>query len=237
MRTYKILGLLLTYPESTWIDHCEELRLTLHEEGKLKPTSLKSVDALIDDLSSGELLDLQERYCDTFDRGRSNCLNLFEHVYGESRDRGQAMAELLELYMAKGLESTGAELPDYLPLYLEYLSRLDPVTARDSLCDTVDVIAIVEARLRQSDSPYAAPMAALIELSKKKINRQEIDEAAANTPDDTSFEAIDAAWEEAEAFGGEPDTSGCPPAAKSGRDRCGQPQQINFVANTRGSQA
>ena len=236
MRTYKILGLLLTYPEANWLEHCDELRSTLREEGKLSSDSMRRVEKLIDGLVDAELLDLQERYCDTFDRGRSHCLNLFEHVYGESRDRGQAMAELLELYMAKGLESTGAELPDYLPLYLEYLSRLDPVTARDSLSDTVEVIAVIEARLRQSESPYAAAMAALVELSKKKINKKEIEEAAANTPDDRSFEAIDAAWEEAEAFGGKPDTP-CPTSAQAGSNLSSQPQPINFVANARGSQA
>lgn len=235
MRTYKILGLLLTYPENNWLDHSEELRKILREEGKIRTPTLTLVDALIDSLNSEDLLDIQERYCDTFDRGRNHCLNLFEHVYGESRDRGQAMAELLDLYRAKGLESTGAELPDYLPLYLEYLSRLDPVSARSSLTDTVEVIAIIEARLRLYQSPYAAVMAALVELSKKKINQKEIEQAAANTPDDRSFEAIDAAWEEAEAFDGEPETP-CPVAAQSSAAKLNQPQPINFVANARGVQ-
>ncbi|MGB0865220.1 MAG: nitrate reductase molybdenum cofactor assembly chaperone [Granulosicoccaceae bacterium] len=231
MRSYKILGLLLTYPESQWLDHLGELRQVLQEEGKVSSVHLAQIDTLIETIGGEDLLDAQERYCDTFDRGKGNCLNLFEHVYGESRDRGQAMSELLDLYRAIGLESTGAELPDYLPLYLEYLSRLDPLAARNSLCDTIEVIAVIEARLRQSDSPYAPIMAALVELSKKKINKKEIDEAAANSPDDRSFEAIDAAWEEAAAFDGEPDTP-CPTPAQPG-----QPQPINFVTNARGAQA
>lgn len=232
MRTYKALGLLLTYPQAGWLSHSTELLGVLQTEGKLSDATLLKIESLLQTLSKEDLLDAQERYCDTFDRGKGHCLNLFEHVYGESRDRGQAMSELLDLYRASGLESSGSELPDYLPLYLEFLSRLDPVSARDSLCDTVEVIAVIEARLRQSGSIYAPVMVALVELSKKKINKQEIEEAAANTPDDHSFEAIDAAWEEAAAFDGAPDTPCPPPAA-----RPGEPQPINFVANARGAQA
>lgn len=232
MRTYKALGLLLTYPQTDWLSHRIELLEVLQAEAKLTESTLANIDRLVNTVSSEDLLDAQERYCDTFDRGKGNCLNLFEHVYGESRDRGQAMSELLDLYRAQGLESSGSELPDYLPLYLEFLSRLDPVSARNSLCDTVDVIAVIEARLRQSNSIYAPVMAALVELSKKKINKREIEEAAANSRDDLSFEAIDAAWEEAAAFDGAPDTS-CPaPVARQG-----EAQPITFVANARGVQA
>ena len=80
-------------------------------------------------------MDLQERYVASFDRGRARSLYLFEHVHGESRDRGQAMVNLLEIYRRHEFELNARELPDYIPLFMEYLAQRPDGEALDLLAD------------------------------------------------------------------------------------------------------
>ncbi len=103
MKTFKALGVLLSYPEPEWIAHLDEIGEMLMQEGVLPKKQLKAVLDLAGELKSGDLYDVQESYVSTFDRGRSHSLHLFEHIHGESRDRGQAMVNLAEAYAGKGL--------------------------------------------------------------------------------------------------------------------------------------
>src|SRR5690606_32198569 len=122
MRTFKALAALLEYPNRELIDALGEIETVLEEEQLLNESDRNAMRALIRALADGDLLDLQAAYVDTFDRGRATSLNLFEHVHGESRDRGQAMLDLKHLYAERGLELSARQLPDYLPALLEYLA-------------------------------------------------------------------------------------------------------------------
>ncbi|MBT4951879.1 MAG: nitrate reductase molybdenum cofactor assembly chaperone, partial [Pelagibacteraceae bacterium] len=115
MKTFKLLGLLLTYPEGTVYSASDELLQTLRSETLLSEKFIKKVEIFLTAQKERGLMVAQENYVETFDRGRAHCLHLFEHIHGESRDRGQAMVDLSETYVTKGLHIDSGELPDYLP--------------------------------------------------------------------------------------------------------------------------
>ncbi len=157
-----------------------------------RASALASLD-LVHDLRGHDLYELQERYVLLFDRTRSLSLHLFEHVHGESRDRGQAMVDLRALYGSKGLVGAENELPDFTPLFLEFLSTLDPAEALPLLGEPAHVFMALAERLHKRKSPYEAVFRALTAIAKAQpdesllaILRAEPDPA----PDD--FEALDA---------------------------------------------
>lgn len=95
MKTLRALAALLSYPSADLIAAADEIREAIDGDGILPLAVRTELHRLIDDLAGGDLYDLQERYGLLFDRTRSLSLHLFEHVHGESRDRGQAMVDLL----------------------------------------------------------------------------------------------------------------------------------------------
>lgn len=195
MKTLKVLSVLLTYPSEEIQAAAAELNSVLAREGVLKRHDLAAVGALIDDLAERDLFDAQERYILLFDRTRSLSLHLFEHVHGESRDRGQAMVDLIKLYEDGGYSPTTAELPDFLPLFLEYAATRDPAEAIELVGQPGHVFAALKERLVKRKSLYAAVFAALVAISKAKL-----DEAALAAlreepdPEPDDLEALDAAW-------------------------------------------
>jgi len=199
----------MSYPQPEWLTHLDECEAALAGEAWLPKKQLSAVLELIEALASTDLYELQEQYVATFDRGRSHCLHLFEHIHGESRDRGQAMVNLAAAYEEKGLFIEQAELPDYLPLFLEFLSLCPADEAVGLLGEPIDIIATIAARLTERRSPYAALFEALVALSKTRPDRSRIREAIAEGPEDLSLEALDKDWEEAAAFAGRPSASGC----------------------------
>jgi len=209
MKTFKVLGLLMSYPESEWVSHLDECERVLEQERLLPKKHKKAVMAFIGMLKSTDLYSVQEQYVATFDRGRSHSLHLFEHIYGESRDRGQAMVNLIDAYEEKGLFIDQAELPDYIPLFLEYLSLCPADEAVALLGEPIDIMATIAARLQERNSSWAALFAALVALSRVKPNQDRIEEVLAQGPEDNSLEALDKEWEEAAAFAGQPDQSDC----------------------------
>jgi nitrate reductase delta subunit len=209
MKTFKVLGLLLSYPESEWVGHLEECEEVLVQEKILPKKQLSAVLAFIGELKTTDIYSAQEEYVATFDRGRSHCLHLFEHIHGESRDRGQAMVNLASAYEEKGLYIDQAELPDYLPLFLEFLSLCPVDEAVYLLGEPIDIVATIAARLRERKSSYAALFDATVALSKVKPDQEKIREVLAEGREDTSLEALDKEWEEAAAFGGQPDQADC----------------------------
>ena len=132
----------------------------------------------------------------TFDKGRATSLLLFEHVHGESRDRGQAMVDLMEQYSANGLEIDAKELPDYLPLFLEYLSTRPWEEIRNWLEDIHHILGLLGERLYQRESVYHVIMDALLVLSGRKTDRQELARIVASEERDDTPEALDKVWEE-----------------------------------------
>jgi len=210
MKTFKILGLLLTYPNKETISHYDELRTTLEAEKLLSDKQIKAISVFIDRHKHSDLLDLQEEYVSLFDRSRSYCLQLFEHVHGESRDRGQAMVDLAEMYAEKNLEINKAELPDYLPLFLEYLSLCTFAEAKDLLDDMVHIVATIGAKLKKNGSDYHIIFDSIEALADIKVDSKIIDAALADLEkEDNSLEALDKEWEEAEAFDGKNPQDDC----------------------------
>ncbi len=197
MRTFKALSALLTYPEPALLASTDELAAALAGEGLLAAAHQAALKKLLTDLAALNPLEAQERYVALFDRNRSLSLHLYEHVHGESRDRGQAMVQLGEIYRLHGVEIDAHELPDYLPLFLEFLSLLPVKAAASLLSEAVHVVAALEERLAKRGSPYAAVMAAIVALAAKPAERTAIEEVlAALKPEADSPDALDRQWEE-----------------------------------------
>ncbi len=209
MKTFKVLGLLMSYPKPEWVAHVDECEVLLMQEKFLPKKQLQAVLAFTTELKTADLYAVQEEYVATFDRGRSHSLHLFEHIHGESRDRGQAMVNLSDAYEEKGFFIDQAELPDYIPLFLEFLSLCPVDEAVNLLGEPVDIIATIAARLQKRNSSYAVLFDALVALSKVKPSQEKIEEVLAQAPEDTSLDALDKEWEEAAAFAGQPGQSDC----------------------------
>ena len=184
----RALARLLDYPGEPLFDHLDELGAAL-DAAPVRPARRSGVRPLLDRLASCDPLDAQELYIDTFDRGRRTSLNLFEHVHGDSRDRGQAMVDLLEMYRAAGVELDTDQLPDYLPAFLEYLSLLPQREARSHLAEVTHLVRAVGGVLASRRSDYAGAVDLLLALAgEPPLGADPADE------DDTSHAAIDAAW-------------------------------------------
>ncbi len=165
MKTYQALALLLTYPEQAWLDHLDEAEALLIQEASINAEAAPRLQALFSLLRESSLIELQQNYVATFDQNPSHSLHLFEHIHGESRDRGQAMVNLLQEYRAHGLLMCPDELPDYVPLFLEYLSQRPDADAAALLGDAIHVLAMIGGKLNKNASPYHAVFDVLEALS------------------------------------------------------------------------
>jgi len=165
MKTFKVLSLLLMYPESDWLSALPEMHAVLMEEAGVNGKAADRLAPLFDLLHESKLIALQENYVATFDRNPSHSLHLFEHIHGESRDRGSAMVDLLQEYWKHDFDASAAELPDYVPLFLEFLSLLPEEEALELLGDAVHVLATVGRKLDANGSPYATAFQVLEALS------------------------------------------------------------------------
>jgi nitrate reductase delta subunit len=211
MRTLKVLSALLAYPSAELQAAADELRDVLAREAILSRRDLAAVGALIDDIAGRDLFDAQERYILLFDRTRSLSLHLFEHVHGESRDRGQAMVDLIKLYEDGGYTPTTKELPDFLPLFLEYAATRPPREAIELIGQPGHVLAALRERLAKRNSPYETVLAALVAMSKSKLDQTALTALRAEPdPEPDDLEALDAAWEDDEVtFGPGAATTAC----------------------------
>ncbi len=206
MRTFKVFSALLNYPEQEMIDALSEMCQVLDADHLVAGTERDALRAFIRQLRGGDLLDLQENYTALFDRGRSLSLHLFEHVHGESKDRGQAMVDLSQLYRSHGLELSAKELPDFLPLFLEYLSQRPLAEVKSLLSETAHILREIGSRLLQRGSPYAAVFGALLAAAgEDQLASVPKTEAA----EEDSLEALDRVWEDPPVtFGGSCATEG-----------------------------
>ena len=163
------------------------------------------------ELRTGDIYDLQQSYLLLFDRTRSLSLHLFEHVHGESRDRGQALVDLKAVYEENGLMTDTRELPDFLPVFLEYLSLLERQEAQEFLQQPAHVFAALGERLRKRESKFEAVFAALVAISEVKPDAELLEVLRAEPdPAPEDFAAMDAAYEEDEVkFGKEDDPANC----------------------------
>jgi nitrate reductase delta subunit len=174
MKTFKVISLLLCYPESDWLAALPELREALASEADVNGDAAARMAPLFAQLSDTSLIALQENYVATFDRNPSHSLHLFEHIHGESRDRGSAMIDLLNEYWKHDFDASASELPDYVPLFLEFLSLLPTDQALELLGDAVHVLATIGRKLDSNGSPYATAFQVLEALSP--VEAQELAE-------------------------------------------------------------
>lgn len=165
-RSTKALSALLGYPSGELQQAIPEIRAALAAEGTLGARELRALEPLLAGLAADDVYDLQERYSALFDSAGALSLHLFEHVHGESRERGQAMVDLSQRYAQRGFLLEGNELPDYLPLFLEFVSFLPPHEAREWLQQPAHVFAALGERLGQRATPYAAVFTALLALAR-----------------------------------------------------------------------
>jgi nitrate reductase molybdenum cofactor assembly chaperone NarJ/NarW len=196
-RTYRALAALISYPTEALQAAADEIAAVLAEEGLVPAAQRAAIGGLLAELTGRDIYDLQERYFALFDRSRTLSLHRFEHVHGESRDRGQAMADLIELYRGHGLEPTAGELPDFLPLFLEFVSLLPEGEARALLVEPAGILRVLSERLATRNSAYAAVFQALAILANAPhapVPDIGLD-IGQDDPDDLA--ALDAAWEEA----------------------------------------
>ena len=206
----RVLARLLSYPDAELRSHLSAMHDALHTERAITVGRLAELDVLMDTLASADPLDTEAAYVQLFDRGRATSLHLFEHVHGDSRDRGPAMIDLAQTYDKAGLYLAPGELPDYLPAVLEFVSTQPPREARAFLSEMTHIFNAIFSALQQRQSAYASVIGALLELAGEKAQAVKV------APE----EALDATWAEPPAF------DGCSP---KGQARPDQPQPIHIV--------
>lgn len=191
-----IVSRLLEYPDAALWQHQQELFEALASSETLSKEDAQQLGVFLRDLTAQDPLDAQAYYSELFDRGRATSLLLFEHVHGESRDRGQAMVDLMAQYERHGLALDSRELPDHLPLYLEYLAQLPADEAIAGLQDVAPILGLLSARLRQRESHYAVLFELLLTLANTQVDSHQVAEKIADEARDDTPQALDAVWEE-----------------------------------------
>ena len=191
-KSLRVLSILLTYPDAGVRAHLPDMREVVSNERSLTEARRVELQALIGCLMRAEALEAEANYVELFDRGRATSLHLFEHVHGESRDRGPAMIDLGQTYAKAGLMLADGELPDYLPVVLEFVSTQPPREARAFLSEMAHILNAIFAALVQRESAYASVLGALLELAGEKVT------SVTPTVDDP----LDKSWLEPAAFDG-----------------------------------
>lgn len=210
-RTLKALSLILSYPTKELQEAMPEIGAVLMSDTRFTTATRRDLRPLAESLWQDDIYELEERYVMLFDRSRTLSLNLFEHVHGESRDRGGAMVSLVETYRDGGFDPATSELPDHLPVLLEFLAMRPPAEARDTLADAAHIFQALQARLARRESAYGAVFAALLQLSGAKANTEAVAELLDQPEDDPEdLEALDAVWEESQVTFGPDPNAGCP---------------------------
>mgnify|MGYP000364856143 FL=1 len=197
MDILNVLSCLIDYPREGVISNKGELEGVIKNAGLQAPLETNLL-AFVDTHTSKELLEWQSEYDALFERGRSLALWLFEHVHGESRDRGQAMVDLTALYREAGLELSQHELPDYIPLFLEFLSTQGEENAKKWLQDMEHILGLLFCRLEKRNSDYAVLFEALLTIADSDVNLDDIREQISGEKRDDTKEALDKEWEEEE---------------------------------------
>ena len=190
--TLRVLSALLGYPDAKLRQHLPEMRDLLRDERALTHQRLAELDALMDQLRRADPLDAESAYVELFDRGRGTSLHLFEHVHGDSRERGPALIDLGQTYAKAGLFLAEGELPDYLPAVLEFVSTQPVREAKAFLGEMAHIFNAIFGALQHRDSAYASVLGALIELAGEKAQ-------AVKPP---AEEPLDESWAEPVVFDG-----------------------------------
>ena len=213
----RVLARLLSYPDTELRGHLPAMRDVLYTERAFTVARMAELDVLMNTLSSGDPLDTEAAYVHLFDRGRATSLHLFEHVHGDSRDRGPAMIDLAQTYEKSGLFLAPGELPDYLPVVLEFVSTQPPREACAFLSEMAHIFNAIFGALQQRQSAYASVIGALMELAGEEV------QAVKLAPE----EPLDESWVEPPVFGG---------CSSKGQSTPGQPQPIHIIRKNKSAQ-
>lgn len=212
MQVLQVISLLLDYPKPELVEARAELEQMI-QQSPLSADDKAALESFIEHRASMSLMDWQSEYDGLFERGRALSLLLFEHVHGESRDRGQAMVDLMNQYKTAGLDLGVKELPDYIPLYLEFLSTQGDENARLGLEEVAHILALLTARLEQRGSNYSLLFQTLLSISGVQIDLDDVRQQIANEKRDDTSKELDKVWEEeAVTFAGNDQMQGCPTA-------------------------
>jgi nitrate reductase delta subunit len=209
-RSLRVLAALLSYPDALHRSVLAELGGVLKDERAISASRQQEIAVLIDRLQRTDPLQAESDYVELFDRGRSTSLHLFEHVHGDSRERGPAMIDLGQTYEKAGLILAEGELPDYLPAVLEFVSTQPPGEARAFLGEMSHIFNAIFGALQLQGSAYASVLGALLELAGEK--------AEPVTP--PAEPPLDESWAEPVVF------DGC---SSKGQAKPGQPQPVHIV--------
>jgi nitrate reductase delta subunit len=210
-RTLKALSLILSYPTRELQQAMPEIGGVLAADSRLTAAARRALRPLVEELAGRDIYEIEEQFVLLFDRSRTLSLNLFEHVHGESRDRGGAMVSLIETYRDAGFDPVTTELPDHLPVLLEFLATRPADEARSILADAAHIFDALATRLARRESPYGAVFAALLQLAGVKADSAAVAEMLAHPDDDpTDLAALDAVWAESEVVFGPDPNAGCP---------------------------
>ncbi len=223
-KTLRVLAHLLSYPSAELRAHLPELQAALHVEGALGTARLTELDAFVTRLAKRRPLDVEADHVELFDRGRSTALHLFEHVHGDSRDRGPAMVDLCQTYEAAGLFLAPGELPDHLTVVLQYASTQPPAQARAFLGEIAHILQVIFSALLRREAAHACVLAALLDLAGEKAQAVAVSPVPAL---DESWAELDAEWAELDAEWAEPMAFDA--CSTQGQARPGQPQPIQIV--------
>jgi nitrate reductase delta subunit len=211
MKILKVISKLIDYPKDTLYEHGTEIAELITEDKNLSQVDKDALLKFVNQRFNDSLLDWQADYDGLFERGRSLSLLIYEHIHGESRDRGQAMVNLLKQYRAAGLDIGVRELPDYIPLFLEFVSTQGDENAKNWLQDIAPIVALLSVRLEQRKCNYSALFSALVSLSGMEIDIDNLHEKVSKEKRDDTNKALDKVWEEeAVTFGGDAISGGCP---------------------------
>ncbi len=214
MKILSLISRLLDYPDESLAQYQAEIKAIIAEA--VIDTSLRDrLLEFVNDKLALDLLDWQAQYDALFERGRSLGLWLFEHVHGESRDRGQAMVDLNAKYKEAGLQIAEHQLPDYIPMFLEFIATQGDKSAREWLGDVAHILALLQCRLEARDSNYAVLFEVLLNMADTKVNLDEMRKQVSGEKRDDSKQAIDKEWEEEEVtFGAESLDKACDQATR-----------------------
>lgn len=211
--TLCVLAHLLRYPDTGLREHAQELQTALQSEGALSESRIAELDRLIRRLAQLPAMQAEIDYVEVFDRGRTTSLHLFEHVHGDSRDRGPAMIDLIKTYETAGLVFESNEMPDYLPVVLEFASTQPVPQAKAFLAEIAHIVRAIFSALKKRQSPYASVLAALLELAGERAH-------AVAIPDEAE---LDDSWSEPTVFGG---------CSVEGQTKPKQAQPIQIIRKT-----
>ncbi|MGJ8527176.1 nitrate reductase molybdenum cofactor assembly chaperone [Maritalea sp.] len=209
----KIISTLLSYPSKELQAARLELKAAVLEDGLTGAPEKALLNELIDDITTRDVYEAQERYVELFDRTRTLSLHLFEHVHGESRDRGQAMVDLKQMYEDQGFELAVTDLPDFLPMFIEFASIQIENEREELLGQTVHILSALRQRLKKKKSIYANAFQALEAIISTQADPKVVEEILSVPDDDPNdLEALDAVWEEeVVTFGGGQGEDTCGP--------------------------